>query len=213
MHSACTVVDPFCVHRRPPLRDFSIRAARRRTWVHSSWDFLGEWDSLVRRLTLAGATQAYQITLEYQQTTILRPSLRHNLFSPSPSRNVNFCYPNRLHRSASCCRCNKIHPQTACITAPQTDRCRQIIIITITILQIIITPPRRDHRQSEVQMELTSAMSKIKILSVSCAVTRVQANTTDNLRAKVSVSLTVLDDRRSVHENPFKVINLGAHPF
>lgn len=62
-------------------------------------------------------------------------------------------------------------------------------------------------------MELTSAMSKIKILSVSCAVTRVQANTTDNLRAKVSVSLTVLDDRRSVHENPFKVINLGAHPF
>lgn len=184
MHWACTVVE-FSVHHRPPLQVSSTRAAKRLTWVRSSWDFHEEWASLHRRHIQAGAIQAYQITLGYRKM-ISRPSHHHNRFSLRPNRNVNFCYRNRRRQSVSCCPCNKTR-QTACTTVP-TDRCRQIII-TIIIQQTTITttPQRQDHLRSEVQMELTSAMWKIKILNVSCAVTKAPANIMDSLRAKVSV--------------------------
>lgn len=183
MHSACTVVAS-CAHHRPPLQDFSIRAVKRRTWVRSSWAFHVEWVSSRRHHTRAGATPAYQITsVRYQQTMILRPSHHHNLFSHNPNQNVNFYYPNRRRRNAIFCRCSRTPRRMACTTV-RMDLC-PITIITTT-QPTTTTPQRRDHRQSEVQMELTSAMWKIKTLSVSCAVTRAPASITDSLRAKVS---------------------------
>lgn len=141
---------------------------------------------------------------------ILRPSHHHNLSSHNPNRNVNFCL-SRLHQSASCCQCSRIRILMACTTAPM-DRC-QIIIIIIT-QPITTTPRRQDHRRSGVQMELMSVTWRIKILSVSCAVTRVPVNTTDSSHAKVSWRLiTAFSDHWSARENPFNVINLCSPLF
>lgn len=211
MPSVCTVVDRFSVHHRPQLQDFSILEVKRRTWVRSSWDSHAEWASLHLRHIPAGETQAYQIILvRYQRTMILRPSHRRNRFSLNPNRKVNICFAKRLRRNASCCRCNKIPPRMECITAPQMDRCQ--IIITITIQQITTTLRLRDHRQSEVQTELMSVTSRIKILSASFAETRVQANIMDSLRAKVSVISTVytLVITDQLMKNPFNLINLRS---
>lgn len=90
------------------------------------------------------------------------------------------------------------------------DRCPTIIITTTQ--PTTTTPRRRDRRRSAAQMGRTSVMSKIKISSAWCAVTRAPASTTDSLRAKVSVEsfngFSSPADRRM--KNPFNVINLRS---